>query len=84
MTWFQIQQSSVLSTTRREIGDKTEPLSGRRDDLPTTDSLKCQRISYPKYFHDRSNPKFNYYLLPRDGNPVRSVLYSMAFVFSHI
>ena len=79
MTWFQIQQSSSLSATRREIGEKMEPLSGKRDDLPTTDRLKGQRISYLKYFHNRSNLKFNYYLRPRDGKPVRSAVYLAAF-----
>ena len=32
-----------------------------RDDLPTTDRLTGQRISYLKYFDDRFNPKFHYY-----------------------
>ena len=87
MTWFQIQQSRSMIPTRRDIGEKTEPLFGRRDDLPTTDTLKGQRISYLKYFHDRSNPKFIYYLRSRDGKPVLSALYlapSLTDIYSGI
>ena len=81
MTWFQIQQSRSLSATRREIEEKTEPLLDERDELPTTDRLKGQRISYLKYFHHRSNPKLDYYLRPRDGKPVRSALYFAVFAY---
>ena len=52
-----------------------------RDDLPTTDRLKGQRIPYLQYFHDRFNPKFNYYLRPRDGKPFRWALYLAAFAY---
>ena len=80
MTWFQILQSRSLRVTRREIGERRPSRClDERDDLSTTDRLKGERGSYLKYFHDGSNPKFNYYLRPRHGKPGRSALYLAAF-----
>ena len=55
-----------------------------RDDLPATDKLKVQHMLYQISFHDQSNPKFNYYLGPRDGNPVRSAINLAAFAYWYI
>ena len=45
---------------------------------------KGRRISYLKYFRDRFNPKFNYYLNSRDSKPVRSALKLATFAYWHI
>ena len=73
MTWFQIQQSRSLTVTEKEIEEKTEPLSGRTDDLPTPDET-TERSAHivSETFHDPFNAKFDYSLHPRDGKPVRS------------
>ena len=82
MSWFQIQQSRSLSVARKEIEEKTEPLSELRDDLQTSDTTtESSAYIVSEIFQDPSNAKFNYSLLPRDGKPVRLVLYLAAFAY---